>query len=219
MEDIVASLPESVLNYRDVYGRSIIDYAFDPFENVFIVAKKDYLNEIIREKEERVIISAEYPISRDDIIELIERGGVRALRYELDERLELEDYHIDFVSGNIRISSYYGEIESPKTVVLNSSTCKVLNDLIRLGDCTGTNYYWGKVLSNYIHYSQFVNVSAKHFIAEPIPRRPLCNFINRELEMYEDYIYDEPYLRPHKDRHTWLIWWVVIVGLVILYFI
>lgn len=44
MQDIIASLSERVLNFKDIKGKTIIDFEFDPF-NAYCRRDIEYMNE------------------------------------------------------------------------------------------------------------------------------------------------------------------------------
>lgn len=153
------NLPISVINYYDNRGRNILDYEFNPFTDMIECINVD---EIIKNRSTNIIIGS--GVSNRDIIRIITAGWIRVLKYEPQTRLNLPELHVDFVSGNIEISSYYSEIESEKTVVLIPGDTKVTNNLIRLGGGNILSKYAGAVESKYIRSSNYTNIPAVEHI-------------------------------------------------------
>lgn len=158
MEAIIDYLPCSVLEYRDPNGKNITDYEFDPITDAAAVTvDHDTVVDIIQNRIKNIRIADD---TDDHLLECILREGhIRVLIHEGESKLTLHNYHVDFMSGNIEGSSYYGQYESDKTVILNHPLPPIIgNNLIRLGGGTGIQNYSGEITSQYIHHSNCINV-------------------------------------------------------------
>lgn len=167
MESIIASLPESVLSYKDSNGFTIVEYEFDPFTNMVIVDSIDEMKsgyflrakfgndgniqDIINHKLEKIVID-EAPAEFDYLMEF---GSIRCL--DTTTCMIENAYHVDFLMGERRTSmtSYYAVYYENKTsVVLVNPRCIISNDYIRVSGDTGGEF-GHLVVSKYIHSSNY----------------------------------------------------------------